>query len=98
MRLELAPRARRDLVAISSYLRSQSPGGASNVMRRIRDAVERLAEFPESGEATIVPGIRRAFIGRYPYTIYYTLGPDRVRVLHVRHTSRESVDLKTLDR
>ena len=80
MRVELAPRARRDLVAISSYLRRQSPNGASNVMKRIRNAVEQLSGFPESSEATSDPGIRRIFIGRYPYTIYYALRHDHVRV------------------
>jgi plasmid stabilization system protein ParE len=33
-------------------------------------------------------GVRVAFSTRYPYRIYYRIGPDEIVILHIRHAAR----------
>ena len=34
------------------------------------------------------PGVHVAALVRYPYKIFYRILDDRVKILHIRHTSR----------
>ena len=55
------------------YLTEGSLQGALAVERRIREVINRLAEFPGMGrELTQRPGVRVMPLGRYPYLIFYT--------------------------
>jgi len=56
-RLVWSPRALQDLLAIRDYIARDSPHYADLTVRRVFDAVERLARFPESGR--VVPELRR---------------------------------------
>ncbi|GKT06700.1 type II toxin-antitoxin system RelE/ParE family toxin [Desulforhabdus sp. TSK] len=48
-----SPTARLDLKDIAAYVAEDSPSAADRFVRRLFQAVERLADFPESGP--IVP-------------------------------------------
>ena len=56
-RLVWSPRSLQDLLAIRDYIGRDSPRYADLTMRRVFDAAERLATFPESGR--VVPELRR---------------------------------------
>jgi len=71
MRVVYTPRARDDLDAIYSYLNERSPAAASAVLRRIRDRIDRLADFPLMAPPTELVEIRGLPIVRYPYKAYY---------------------------
>jgi plasmid stabilization system protein ParE len=93
MKIVYSPRAVSDLAAIADYLTERSLQGALAVERRIREVIDRLAEFPGMGrELTQRPGVRAMPLGRYPYLIFYTALENELVVLHVRHASRRPLE------
>jgi toxin ParE1/3/4 len=56
---------------------------------RIRQVISHIAEHPEAaprvGER---PGVHVVSLIRYPYRIFCRILPDRIRILHIRHSSR----------
>jgi toxin ParE1/3/4 len=95
-RLELSARARDDLIEIRAYIRQFDPAAAERVGSYLSAQIKRLQKFPELGVETQRPGFRVLQPARYKYRIYYAVHDDAVRILHVRHTSRESPDIKRL--
>jgi plasmid stabilization system protein ParE len=91
MSVEYSKRALDDLEAISSYYaESAEPGTAGRFERRFQDVVSRLDRQPETAQPlTGRPGVRVALLNTFPYKIFYRIiDSDRIRILHVRHSSR----------
>lgn len=71
MKITYSPRAVADLASIADYLVERNPRAAAAVEHRIREAVDRLAEFPAMGRALAQrPAVRVIPLGRYPYTLF----------------------------
>jgi len=79
--------ARDDLGQIDAFISQDSAHYAAIVVARLIAAVDRLAEFPESGR--VVPEWHRSDVREViqrPYRIVYRLvGDDKVHVLTVHH-------------
>ena len=67
------------------YLEADSPQAAITVDDRIREQVEGLMRFPESGRPGRVEGTRELVIQRTPYIAAYTIAGNIVRILRVLH-------------
>ena len=83
--------ALEDLRQVHQCIARDSRQYASIVVRRIRGAVARLAEFPESGRTVPeLPGgrYREILIGRYRVVYRYAADKDIVIALAVIHASR----------
>jgi plasmid stabilization system protein ParE len=90
MRFVLARPALADLDEILTYLSERSPLGAQHVEARMRRAFAHIANFPEAAERVEQrPEVRRFPLARYPYVIYYEIGPDAVTVLRILHGARQ---------
>jgi toxin ParE1/3/4 len=85
MQLEWSRFAQADRDAIFDYLEADSPQAAINVDDRIREQVEGLMRFPESGRPGRVEGTRELVIRRTPYIAAYTIAGNIVRILRVLH-------------
>jgi addiction module RelE/StbE family toxin len=72
-----------------SFIATENPRAAAAVRHRIRSAVLRLAEFPESGRPGQVAGTRELVVPGLPYLVVYRVGKESVEVLRVFHTSQE---------
>jgi toxin ParE1/3/4 len=81
-------RAIRQLTDILDYIEARSPQGAESVKRRLKAAVDLLADFPESGRATNKGDLRRLVANPYPYVIFYRTDAAGVVIHGVRHTAR----------
>jgi toxin ParE1/3/4 len=90
MKVEYAKRAIADLRSIGAYYATADhPEVGERISVRLREVVARIARFPESGRPVVQrPGVRVVPLRRYPYLVFYRLGSDTVRILHVRQTSR----------
>ena len=88
MIVRYTPRAERDLEGILVYISERSESGARNVWRSITAAIEGLAENPEIGVKTRLPGVRVRIAVGYPYKIFYRVRDDAVDILHIRHGAR----------
>ncbi|WP_319935262.1 type II toxin-antitoxin system RelE/ParE family toxin [Lichenihabitans sp. Uapishka_5] len=80
--------SRPDLEQILDGLAQASPQGARRVQARIRAITELLARFPEIGQATIRPEMRRLVVTPFPYLIFYRATADAVIIHAVRHSAR----------
>jgi plasmid stabilization system protein ParE len=89
MRLVLSRFALAELDEILGYISERSPLGAKHVEARVRRAFDHIAQYPEAAERLEQrPGVRRLPLARYPYVIYYEIGPDVVTVLRILHGAR----------
>ena len=95
MRVRYTAAARDDLRELGEWLRQHYPALAPQVETRIRNAVARIARWPESAPRSARrDGVRVAPIGRYPYKIFYRLHEEAVEILHIHHAAREPWDEK----
>ncbi len=81
--------AREDLRAIRNHIARDAPATASAYVRRLRESVGRLRDFPFSGE--VVPEIGREKIREViqgNYRLIYRVSESRVDILTVFHGAR----------
>ena len=92
MRLEWSAYAQADRIAIFDYIEADSPQAAIAMDERIREQVELLVRFPQSGRKGRVEGTRELVISRAPYIVAYRIGGDTVGILRVLHAARRWPD------
>lgn len=81
--------SRDDLRGIRDFVSRNAPATASAFVRRLRESVSRLKEFPESGQ--VVPELGREDIReilRGNYRVIYRVRLDRIDILAVYHSAR----------
>ncbi|HEV2335845.1 MAG TPA: type II toxin-antitoxin system RelE/ParE family toxin [Stellaceae bacterium] len=90
MKVEFAKRALSDLRQIAEYHnRADSPALGARIEAGIKRTVTRVARAPESGRPVSQrSGVRVAPLLRYRYLIFYRVGEDTIRILHIRHMAR----------
>jgi toxin ParE1/3/4 len=90
MKVEYARRAVADLHKVSADSRAFGEMVAAAVEARMREIIANIREHPEGRPPVIDrPGVHVAALVRYPYKIFYRILDERVRILHIRHTSRQ---------
>ncbi len=92
MNVVYAPRALRDLQAITAYLAERSPSATANVLAGLKSSINTLSYFPKIGRLVDEAGHRRMPVPRYPYLIFYRVVEDELVILHIRRTSRRPID------
>lgn len=90
MKVEYSGRAVADLRKISAQSRRAFGDRVAEALEgRIRAVIERISIDPLSApEIEGRPGRHVVPLIRYPFTIFYRVFEDRVRILHIRHTAR----------
>lgn len=84
-RLEFAARYFRRLEDIKERIAADNPAAAARLIGRIRDAVSRLARFPESGRPGRVLGTRELVIAGTPYIVPYRVTGGAVQIITILH-------------
>jgi plasmid stabilization system protein ParE len=94
-RVELMPRAQRDLDSIFSWVVTSAPFRGPQWCEKFERAIRSLEQFPE--RCTIEPNLSTAtrqvrvlLFGRkhHVYGVYFSVHDDVVRVLHIRSGAR----------
>ena len=89
MNVEYTTRAVADLRKVAADSRLYGEAVAAAVEARIRQIIAQIAEHPKGAPSVEErPGVHVIPLIRFPYKIFYRVLPDRVRILHIRHTSR----------
>jgi toxin ParE1/3/4 len=89
MRVEYSRRAVSDIRKMAEDSLSYSEAAAEGLEKRLRQAIEHLAEHPQAApKVENRPGVHVFPLIRYPYKIFYRVVRDKVLILHIRHTSR----------
>jgi toxin ParE1/3/4 len=81
--------AQEDLREVRTFIGRSAPATASAFVRRLRQSIERLREFPYSGETVpelACENIRELLRGNY--RIIDRISPNRVEILTVYHSAR----------
>lgn len=88
MKAQFEPAARAEFLrSIRWYAGEASQDTAKRFEREVRKVIRRLLENPMMG-ALASHGLRRHSLHRYPYTIYYRIEPDILRIIAIAHQSR----------
>jgi toxin ParE1/3/4 len=80
--------ARAELNEIADYLMERSPRGAANVRAMMAKTIALMQRHPRAGRKQDAPNVRKITVRKYPYLIYYRIGPDSIEILNVRHAAR----------
>lgn len=91
MRLRYSAQARAHIANLHGYIHDRSPVAAREVVARIRQAAERLCEFPRMGRAGSVAGTQEWVVRGLPYILVYQVGiptSDDILVIGVYHAAQ----------
>lgn len=88
MNVEIIPQAKAEIAEAAEYYRDRRDGLDDEFLAEFDSAVATISSDPLRFEQ-VRPGIRRCFLERFPYGIYYRM-PEVgiVRIIVVRHHSR----------
>src|SRR5215217_4633500 len=91
MRLRYTAEANQHLDAIYDYIAERNPVAATDVIRRVRAAAERLGEFPYIGHVGVVPTAREWVVKGLPYVIVHEVNAndDEVLILAIFHGAQD---------
>ena len=89
MKIEYSNRAVADLRRLAADSLQFGEAVSIAVEERIRRIISQISDYPEAAERIEErPGVHVVPLVRYPYKIFYRVLNDRIRILHIRHTSR----------
>ncbi|MDX2158595.1 MAG: type II toxin-antitoxin system RelE/ParE family toxin [Hyphomicrobiaceae bacterium] len=87
-RISIRAGAARDIEVAREWYEGEREGLGSAFLDEVEAALERIGERP-GGYAIAHGDARRALVRRFPYTIYFRIRGDQVRILAVIHQARD---------
>ncbi len=87
MKLEFHPGAEAELIEAAAYYELQVPGLGERFASEVRRATDLLLEQPELG-ARADPVLRKFVLNRFPFTLFYSVTAEVLRIEVVAHQSR----------
>jgi plasmid stabilization system protein ParE len=87
MKLEFHPQAEMELIEEAAYYELQVSGLGERFEAEVRRATDLLLEHPEIGRPADL-NIRKFVLNRFPFTLYYSVASDVLRIEVVAHQSR----------
>ena len=88
MRVKWLRTALRNLDDEATYIATDDPAAARQVVERVLTAVATLEEQPALGRPGRVPGTRELVVLKTRYIVPYRVRGDAIEILRVFHTSR----------
>ncbi len=88
MRVHYTDTAARELDNGIEYLTEHAPSIVAEFADSIAQGVKEIAEFPFSAQKTEKAGVRRKYVRRFHYSIFYAVENNEVVVLHIRHAAQ----------
>jgi plasmid stabilization system protein ParE len=86
-RLRLTPEAELDLDEAHLWYQAQAPGRAADFVAAVNSCVTSIRRHPEAYQM-VDPTMRRALLRRFPYAVFYEIGPVEIMVYAVFHCAR----------
>jgi plasmid stabilization system protein ParE len=77
------------------WYRERSLVGADRFRHQVREAIDRLREYPEGGPE-VVAGLRRMRALGTPYSLFYVVETDAVVVLGILHGRQSPAEWRRL--
>jgi len=83
--------ASADLEHLYDYIAQENPGAATNEVKKVLDAVEKLAKMPGMGRPGRVPDTRELVVSMY--IVAYRVREGQVEILRVLHQAQRWPDM-----
>ena len=80
--------AREEIREARAWYRCIGPSLGRDFARSIRSTLDRISAFPES-YPELTPGVRKARVRRFPYSVVYRLHGEEVVVVALFHSRRD---------
>lgn len=80
--------AENEFRAAASYYEGQQAGLGDDFVAEVEQAVQRIAQMPQSFPLHGSAGFRKCLLRRFPYTLYFLELQDRIWVAAVAHQRR----------
>jgi plasmid stabilization system protein ParE len=93
-RFVFQPEARDELREARDWYEMQQAGLGQDLGAIVAVTLTRISEHPEM-YPEVDPGIRRAVLQRFPYSIFYRIRPSAIEVLAVFHHRRDPADWRS---
>lgn len=93
LRIKISARAALQTRRAAEWWVDNRPAAPGAVGKDVGESIALLAEQPSIGsryEGARTPGVRRLFLSRIGYFLYYRVASDSLEVLALWHSSRES--------
>jgi plasmid stabilization system protein ParE len=85
--VEFHPEAEAELVSAAQYFESHVEQLGLDFILAVRQAYERILEFPDSGRP-FGRRLRRTLVRGFPYGLIYRVEPSRILIVSVAHLHR----------
>jgi plasmid stabilization system protein ParE len=80
--------AEEEMTEAALFYEAASNGLGSDFLNDVQKAVDRLRDYPYSGES-IDSDLRRALLLRFPFSLIYNIDENVIVIVAVAHDSRE---------
>jgi plasmid stabilization system protein ParE len=93
LRIEVSARAAGQVRQAAAWWSANRPSAPGAVAKELAESIALLAEQPGIGArygGSLTPSVRRLFLGRIGYFVYYRATNDTLEVLALWHGSRGS--------
>lgn len=87
MRIEFHVAADREAEEVADYYDRELPGLGAEFYHELGTILDHLSLNPRMGVSYFGP-YRRVLMQRFPFSVYYELADDRIRVVAVAHQHR----------
>jgi plasmid stabilization system protein ParE len=88
MKVRYTATAAREFANRIEYLAQHAPSIVAEFADAIERGVREVAELPFSAQETDKKGVRRKYVRRFHYSIFYAVENDEIIVLHIRHAAQ----------
>jgi plasmid stabilization system protein ParE len=88
MRVRFVDDALAEFIAAGRYYNRQAPGLGDDFVDEVEAGIEVIFKDPEVWRV-VEDDVRRYFIHRFPYGIYYTIEDDVIAIWAVKHLHRD---------
>jgi plasmid stabilization system protein ParE len=88
MKLRYTDPATDELEQSVAYYREHAPSLVADFAESIDHAAAQILKNPYLAQVTEIGSIRRWYIRRFKYSIFYTIEGDEAVILHIRHAAR----------
>jgi len=88
MRIAFHAAADREAEEVADYYEQQLPGLGAEFYHELGTILDLLSLNPRMGASYFGP-YRRVLMQRFPFSVYYELADDRIRIVAVAHQHRK---------
>lgn len=85
------PEAQTETAEAASWYEARRPGFGDRFLQAVGDCLDSIRRHPQM-YTELEPGIRRAVLTGFPYSVIYATEPEGLLVIAVFHASRDPQD------